>query len=188
MSVTTAGMFLLSRMGISTSYALVVVNMMVVGVGLGMTLPVFNLAVQNAVDVAQVGVATSSVQFLRSIGGSLGTAVFGAVMSNRVGSAFQEALPREVASRIPAATLATFANPQTLMDPEVASRMNADPVMLEQMRPVLTAVKASLSVSMHDVFLMGTIIAAAGIVFAWLVIDVPLRQSNASRAPAVEGV
>ena len=164
MSVTTAGMFLLSRMGISTSYTLVMINMMVVGVGLGMTLPVFNLAVQNAVDVAQVGVATS------------------------FGSAFQEALPRDVASRIPAATLAAFANPQTLMDPEVASRMNADPVMLEQMRPVLAAVQTSLSVSIHDVFLMGTIIAAVGIVFAQLVIDVPLRQSNASRAPAVEGV
>ena len=188
MSVTTAGMFLLSRMGVSTSYTLVVINMMIVGVGLGMTLPVFNLAVQNAVDVAQVGVATSSVQFLRSIGGSLGTAVFGAVMSNRFASAFQEALPRDVASRVPAATLAAFANPQALMDPEVASRMNADPVMLEQMRPVLTAVKASLSVSIHDVFLMGTIIAAAGIIFAQMVIDVPLRKSNASRAPAVEGV
>jgi hypothetical protein len=174
-------------MGISTSYALVVVNMMVVGIGLGMTLPVFNLAVQNAVDVAQVGVATSSVQFLRSIGGSLGTAVFGAVMSNRFGSAFQEALPREVAARIPAPMLSTFANPQALMDPEITSRLNADPAMLEQMRPVLMAVKTSLSVSIHDVFLFGTIVAAAGIVFAQMVIDVPLRQSN-RRAPSVEPV
>ena len=187
MSVTTAGMFLLSRMDVSTSYTLVVVNMMVVGVGLGMTLPVFNLAVQNAVDIAQVGVATSSVQFLRSIGGSLGTAVFGAVMANRFGSAFQQALPRDVASRIPPAVLSAFASPQALMDPEVTSRLGADPAMLEQMRPVLAAVKTSLSVSLHDVFLMGTIIAAVGIVFAQMLIDVPLRKSNIRRAPPAEG-
>ena len=188
MSVTTAGMFLLSQMDVSTSYTLVVVNMMVVGVGLGMTLPVFNLAVQNAVDIAQVGVATSSVQFLRSIGGSLGTAVFGAVMANRFGSAFQQTLPRDVASRIPPAMLSAFASPQALMDPEVTSRLGADPAMLEQMRPVLTAVKTSLSVSLHDVFLMGTIIAAVGIVLAQMLIDVPLRKSNAARAPSAEGV
>ena len=46
-------------------------------------LAVFSLAVQNAVDPRFVGVATSSVQFLRSIGGSLGAAVFGAILSNR---------------------------------------------------------------------------------------------------------
>jgi MFS family permease len=178
----------ISRMGVSTSYSLVLVNMMVVGVGLGMTLPVFNLAVQNAVDIKQVGVATSSLQFLRSIGGSLGTAVFGAVLSTQFGSAFQEALPRDIASRIPAAMLTAFANPQALMDPNMASRMNADPAMLEQLRPVMTAVKTSLSVSLHDVFLMGTVIAAAGIVFAQLVVDMPLRQSNAQRVLSTEGV
>jgi EmrB/QacA subfamily drug resistance transporter len=188
MSVTTLGMFLLSRMDTSTSYALVLVNMMVVGVGLGMTLPVFNLAVQNAVDISQVGVATSSVQFLRSIGASLGTAVFGAVLSNRFGSAFHEALPRDVASRIPAPMLSAFANPQALMDPNIASRIGVDPAMLEQLRPVMAAVRTSLSVSLHDVFLMGTIIAAAGIVFAQLVVDVPLRQSNAPRVLSSEGV
>jgi MFS family permease len=88
---------------------------------------------------------------------------------------------------IPPTMLSTFANPQALMDPDVASRMSANPAMVEQMRPVLTAVKMALSLSLHDVFVIGTIVAAAGIVFAQLVIDLPLRKSNA-RSLSPEGV
>ena len=77
-----AGMLLLSGMGVNTDYLTVVRNMIILGFGLGVTMPVFTLAVQNAVEQRMVGVATSTVQFFRSMGGALGAAVFGSVLTN----------------------------------------------------------------------------------------------------------
>jgi EmrB/QacA subfamily drug resistance transporter len=78
----TVGLFMLSQAGTS-SYASVIVAMVVLGVGIGVTLPIFSLAVQNAVPPSQAGMATATIQFVRSLGGSLGAAIFGAVLSNR---------------------------------------------------------------------------------------------------------
>jgi len=77
----TAGLFMLSQ--VPASYTGVVAAMIVLGTGLGVTLPIFSLAVQNAVPPSQAGMATATVQFVRSLGGSLGAAIFGAVLSNR---------------------------------------------------------------------------------------------------------
>ena len=96
----TAGLFMLSQA--TASYTSVIVAMIVLGTGLGVTLPIFSLAVQNAVPPSQAGMATATVQFVRSLGGSLGAAIFGAVLTNRYApglSAGEEALakaPREV--------------------------------------------------------------------------------------------
>ena len=92
-TVTALGMALLVLMDEHTTYNTVLRNMVVMGIGLGMPMPVFNLAVQHAVDPANVRVMTSSLQFLHSIGGSLGAAIFGAVLTNRFSPAFHEALP-----------------------------------------------------------------------------------------------
>jgi EmrB/QacA subfamily drug resistance transporter len=78
----TAGLFMLSRAG-TASYTSVIVAMVILGIGLGVTLPIFSLAVQNAVPPSQAGMATAAIQFVRSLGGSLGAAIFGAVLSNR---------------------------------------------------------------------------------------------------------
>jgi MFS family permease len=110
--VTTAfGMFLLSRMGPDTTYLTVVLNMTIVGLGLGPTMPVFTLAAQNAVSFNDLGVVTSLVQFSRSIGATLGAAVFGSLLANRFGPALREALPPTVAAAIPSEQLAQLQNP-----------------------------------------------------------------------------
>lgn len=75
-------LLLLSRMGASTGMALSSLYMFVLGVGLGSVLQVLGIAVQNAVDYKDLGAATSGVTFFRSMGGSFGTAVFGAIFAN----------------------------------------------------------------------------------------------------------
>ena len=95
---------------------------LIVGLGLGFTLPVFNLAVQNAVDMRQVGVATSSMQFLRSIGRSIGAAAFGAVMTARFSSGLGERLTADITAGLPPGMSATLMNPQAMMNPAVAAR------------------------------------------------------------------
>lgn len=186
-SVTAIGMLLLSMMNEQTTYSMVLRNMVVMGVGLGMTMPVFTLAVQNATDPSHVGVMTSSLQFLRSIGGSVGAAIFGAILTNRFSPAFHAALPVETAATVPPQVLKSFENPQIMMDPHLHERIQAaGPAMAERMVPVFGAVKHGLASSLHDVFTYGAILAAAGVAFALLIVDIPLRRSNKTTHAPVE--
>ncbi len=60
--------------------------MIATGIGLGLTMPIFTLAVQNAFDHSRLGVATASTQLFRSIGGTVGTAILGGVLTSRLAS------------------------------------------------------------------------------------------------------
>lgn len=79
--ILMVGVFLLSRMDATVAFWQVAVYMAVAGLGLGPSLPLYTLAVQNAVDVRRVGQATSAVQFFRQIGGAFGTALLGTVLT-----------------------------------------------------------------------------------------------------------
>jgi EmrB/QacA subfamily drug resistance transporter len=91
--VTTMGLFLLSRMDASTGRLSAGAFMLIVGLGLGMVMQVLVVAVQNAVEQRDLGVATSSSSFFRSLGGAVGTALFGAIMSARLTSSLAGLLP-----------------------------------------------------------------------------------------------
>ncbi len=80
--VAAIGMFLLSQMSITTTNTELVIRMILTGLGIGVTMPVFNLAVQNAFDHSKLGVATASIQLFRSIGATVGTAVLGGVLNS----------------------------------------------------------------------------------------------------------
>ena len=80
-AVLAVGTFLLSRMTVATPFWEVTAYMVICGLGVGPSLPLFTLAIQNAVDVRRLGQATSASQFFRQIGGSLGAAALGAVLA-----------------------------------------------------------------------------------------------------------
>lgn len=82
---TTAGLVLFSQLGDSTGWLYVAMaGMVLVGVGIGGLMPTSTLAVQNAVDWHELGVASSLVTFMRSLGGAIGLAAFGAVMNAEI--------------------------------------------------------------------------------------------------------
>jgi MFS family permease len=80
----TVGLFLLSRLHAGSSLVIAAVDMAIVGLGIGMVMQVLVLAVQNAVDRRDLGAATSATTFLRSMGGAVGVAVFGALFAHRL--------------------------------------------------------------------------------------------------------
>jgi EmrB/QacA subfamily drug resistance transporter len=86
-AVAGVGLFLLSSLDENTSEAAAAFHMLVLGLGLGMVMQVLVLAVQNAMPYDMLGVATSGSTLFRSIGGSLGTAVLGAIFSGHLASA-----------------------------------------------------------------------------------------------------
>ncbi len=83
-ALAIAGIVILSRLDAGSNRIHSSLGMLVLGFGIGSTMPTLTLAVQNAAPMADLGVATSSVNFFRSLGGALGVAVFGAVMTSKV--------------------------------------------------------------------------------------------------------
>lgn len=97
-TIASIGLFLLSTMTPDTGMMTASAYMLVLGGGLGLVMQVLVIAVQNAVDMADLGVATSSAAFFRSLGGSFGTALFGAVLSSRLYAGIAERIPGVVDS------------------------------------------------------------------------------------------
>src|SRR3546814_19565896 len=77
-------MFRLSTMGTVNSQSTVTVYMVLLGIGLGLTMQTLVLATQNAVPISDLGAATAAVSFFRSLGGSIGVALFGALFNSRL--------------------------------------------------------------------------------------------------------
>jgi EmrB/QacA subfamily drug resistance transporter len=182
LSTAAFGMFLLSRMGPDTSYWTVVRNMMIVGLGLGPTMPVFTIAAQNAVSFSQLGVATSMTQFARSIGGTLGAALFGSLLVNRFGTALQEALPPTVAAVIPPEQLGRVHNPQVLLNPQLSASLQqglsaAGPQAAQAYDALIVAIRTALATGLHETFLTGSLIVAPGVVAVLFLREIPLRKS-----------
>jgi EmrB/QacA subfamily drug resistance transporter len=156
-AVVTLGMALLSRLGIGTSLWVVVADMIVLGLGLGMVMQVLVLAVQNAVDYRMLGVATSGSTMFRSIGGSIGVSLFGAIFTNR--------LHTELLQRLPNVHLPTTTTPGTIRV--------LPPIVRE---PYVHALTAALS----PVFVTAAIICSLSFVFALFIPEVPLRKTSAA--------
>ncbi len=97
-AIAAAGLLLLSGLEPGTGSLEAGIFMLVLGVGLGFTMQVLVLAAQNAVPYSQLGVATSSATLFRSIGGSLGTAILGAIFANRLAGELASSLPSNSAA------------------------------------------------------------------------------------------
>ncbi|WP_350240950.1 MDR family MFS transporter [Deinococcus sonorensis] len=92
--VMMVGVLFLSRIGVDTSRLDLAWRMFIVGLGLGPTMSMFNLAVQNAVPMRMIGVATSSSQFFRQIGTTIGAAIFGTLLINNLQTELPKYLPK----------------------------------------------------------------------------------------------
>ncbi|MGH8927267.1 MAG: MDR family MFS transporter [Acidimicrobiia bacterium] len=91
--LAAVALFMLSTMGVGTTLLLASAYMLVLGAGLGLVMQVLVLAVQNSVEARDMGVATSASTFFRSLGGSFGTALFGAIFNSRLAASLARSLP-----------------------------------------------------------------------------------------------
>ncbi len=187
MVVMAFGLYLLSQMGADADYLTVARNMIIVGLGMGPAMPVFTLASQNAVKLSQLGVVTSLTQFSRSMGSTIGVALFGAVLTNKFTPAFHDALAQDVVDQVPTPILAQFDNPQVLLSPDVAETLHqqvlalgADGALL--FNELYGAIQVGLVAALHDVFLLGTILGVAGVIAVLFIKEIPLRKSYAPSA------
>ncbi|MFI5668335.1 MDR family MFS transporter [Streptomyces sp. NPDC051704] len=158
------GLYLLSRMGPQTGVWLESVYMFVLGVGIGLCMQVLTIAVQNTVDYADLGTATSGVTFFRTLGSAFGTAVFGTIYANTLGPALEKAVAEaaRATGADPAQLAKTAQSPQGVhgLDPAAAG-------------PIVEAYTQAL----HTVFLWTVPVAGVGFVVALFLKQVHLRDS-----------
>ena len=92
-ALVVVALVMLSRLGVDSPYWFAAFSMYLFGAGLGLSLQVMVVVVQNAVDRSDMGTATSSVAFFRQMGGSFGTALFGAILTTRLSTHLADVLP-----------------------------------------------------------------------------------------------
>jgi hypothetical protein len=183
-TIMATGVFLLSRMSPDTSNGQAVTNIVLMGFGLGITFPVFTIAVQNTVPYRILGVATSSIQFFRSIGGTMGLAIFGSVMTSRFASGLTGTLPAEVKAAMPPGQLTALAeNPQALLSGDAQARLQggfgeAGPQAGDLFEQLLDTLRQALSSSIDDVGKISLVmILVAGVATIFLRV-VPLQKQG----------
>ncbi len=170
--------------------------MIVLGVGFGFVLPTMSLVVQNAVPHHYLGVASSSSQFFRQIGGVLGTAVFGAVLASSYHSAFQEDLSQQdraaISEQASPATLAHFDDPTLALDkrtyPLVQQQIRALPDGEALLGRAVSAQREAISTAIRVIFTAAAVVAATCVAFALLLKELPLRRAFGPPEPAVAPV
>jgi EmrB/QacA subfamily drug resistance transporter len=161
-AVMAVGLYLLSRLTPQSTSLMASLLLLVLGIGLGLVMQVLVIAVQNDVDYRDLGVATSGATLFRLVGGSLGTAILGAIFASRLtanltrlnpggaGAGSAQNLSVQTLSRLPAAARAVYAD--------------------------------AFTASLDTVFLVATIVCAIGFVLTWLMPERPLRATVAANA------
>jgi len=178
--IVMLGMFMLSQISPTIPEWRVVLGLIVVGTGIGMTFPLYLTAVQTALPREYLGVASSQIQFWRNLGGTVGSAILGAVLANR--------LPDYLSARI--STLGI--PPQVLQNLPKGGNANAilDPTLLAKLPPaVIGAIRGALSDSLHDIYIFAGAILVLALVATVFMKEVPLKAGRAGTgfdAPPVE--
>jgi EmrB/QacA subfamily drug resistance transporter len=169
-AMMTLGLFLLHLMGLGTSTFEDGLFMLILGLGLGGVMQVLVIIVQNGVPHSELGVATSGATFFRSIGGSFGTAIFGAIFANL--------LVGNLANHLHGIKL-----------PSGFSSANVTPAMLDLLpAAVRHGFTAGYAESIQTVFLVAAPIAFLAFLASWLIPQVELRKwSHADAAAAASG-
>jgi predicted MFS family arabinose efflux permease len=157
------GLLLLSGLGPASSLVVTAGCMMLTGLGTGMIMPVMLVVVQNAVDHRDMGTATSSISFFRSMGGAFGVALFGAVLIGRLDTLIGGIPGHEILGADPGLAL-LHAGPDAISGSPAALR---------------AAVSTAVTIAFRDMFHVAAGIAALALVSIWFLKELPLRSGRA---------
>jgi len=168
-AIMTVGILAMVTLNADTPFWKLSIFAILVGAGLGLSMQTIVIALQNSVDFKDMGVATSSNTFFRSLGSVFGTAIFGTILTNRVGHYLVTNF-QELGATNPAA-LQGF-------DPKALDGIQNNTAVLQTLPPVIqtTAIDAFVH-SFHIVFLAAAPVTAIGFLLALFLREVPLRTS-----------
>ena len=188
------GMFLLSTMTIDIPTWRTAIYMVILGIGLGIAQPLYTLIVQNAFPPQRLGVVTSATTFFRSIGGTIGVALFGTIVNNRFVSEYQAQLPAQIKASPQFGAFLGNISPQALISPDtiaaIQTQLQSLKLTAEQIQLAIAAItapiKPALAVATTEAFFIGAVVLAISTIFVVFIPEVALRRSTARTAANVE--
>jgi EmrB/QacA subfamily drug resistance transporter len=173
------GAYLLSTMTVTTPLMVSITYMVIAGIGLGLLMPVYTIAAQNAAEPRMIGVVTGVTQFFRSIGGTLGAAIFNSILLMRYGQYLDTHIPGETPDEL----RELLENPLKLYHGAEGGAAAHLPAGASDVLPI---VKDALVLAIGNIFFDSAIVMLIAFCFNWFLKDVPLRKSpqNVPAAPA----
>ncbi len=184
--VAVSGMVLMARMEAQTPESLVIRNVVIMGLGIGALSPLFTIVVQNAFPFSALGQVTANLQFFRSIGATIGTAILGTVLANSFHIAIQSNLTPTLRQEVPQERLALLQNPQALLSHEAMSKLQQGfgTQGLALFEQFMTAIRTSMAGAISLVFAVSAASMALGLVVTFFLRELPLRKTHQSDALA----
>lgn len=191
-SISTVGMVLLATMTAKVSEGSVIRNMVVTGLGLGVSMSLFTIVVQNAFSFKMLGQVTASLQFFRSIGGTIGVAILGSVMTNQFQSSLLANLPQALKGALSPDKLAALENPQALLAPEVMTQLQSQFAAFgtqgqQLFNQFMADLQTSLAAAITSLFAVGVVAMLVALMVTLFLPEIPLRKSH-QHAPEADSI
>ncbi|MBW7477182.1 MFS transporter [Paenibacillus oenotherae] len=173
------------------SVAFAVASMTVFGIGLGLSMSVFTLTVQNALPPSQIGVGTATSTLFRNLGGTIGIAILGSVMTSTLTRNMDKAMASDPGMDLSqvdpkvAAELSGLLDPKLLMNQPLLEQIHTE--LPDQVQPLfahmIDILRSVLSDTLSTVFIIGAILVGVGLLLTFFLKEIPLRTSNEQQAP-----
>ena len=170
------GMILFARMGDATQRTDVILAMIIAGTGMGLLQPVYTVAVQNVAPRNQMGAATASTAFFRSIGSTMGVAVFGSVLL----TSYHHDLTVGIPPGTPPEALKLFSNPLLLgqLRPQLDAMFGHSESGRQLLQMLMANVRTGLLHGLQSIFFSSAVIMTLAIILHVMLRDVPLRRHH----------
>ena len=181
------GLFLMTNLRATTDLPLLWIWMFITGLGIGPTLSVFTIVVQNAVPFRYLGVSTSNLTFFRQIGGSIGLATLGTVFGTRLAAEIPKQL---VAAGVPQQAVDQFGSGagqgaklqlvgdlgKSILDSvPAAARSFVEPLIPK----IVFGIHDAYSIAISSIFQIGVVTTILALVVSFAMREIPLRTSRA---------
>lgn len=194
-AVIVFALFFFSTIDETTTNGMLILRMIVLGIGLGSTMPIFTLAVQSAFDRQRLGEVTAGSQLFRSVGGTVGTAILGGIMNSRLTAQMKtlqdepfvaqlqqfSAVPHNLKGELNGTIIQSVLNPQNqetirAMIQKVPAPANA--TLTNNFNHFITSSKIAFSDAVDSVFLVAGCLMAVSLIIVFFLPEVPLRKAD----------
>lgn len=185
---TTASLFWLSTLTADSSHAQMIIRMIPLGIGIGITMPLFNLVVQNAFPQKMLGVVSASSQLFRGIGSVVGVAIMGTYLNHTLNSKLDSLNGTPYVESLKQSGQSLDVNSlQQILSPAGQTRVlaglaklpeQAQPVIVASFHEFVKAAQAGLATAVTNVFFLGACILVISCVAVFFLKEIPLRKTN----------
>lgn len=185
-TIALVGTAALLRLNVNSTNQDVIISMLILGLGIGFSLSLFNLIVQNAFP-NKIGQTSAAMTFFRQIGSTIGLAAMGSVLTSSYTANFTNPLPAQALQRLPAQVVAVLNSPNGLLYlPKLQAGFAAQgPQGLAIYNALAGAMKSAVTAGIHNIFLFSVGVSALSLVALFFLKEIPLAGGTSRTSAAL---